>query len=61
MELQPGEWVQTESGEIGKIIHICRLTVFVAFQVAGADDRIEAFLESQLARTNSGNEGPQTN
>ena len=51
MELQSGDWVRTESGAIGKLIHISRLTVFVAFAVPGKVDRIDAFLESQLTKT----------
>ena len=48
MELQAGEWVKTESGEVGKVVHISRLTVFVAHLVPCKEDRIEAYLESQL-------------
>ena len=48
MELQVGEWVKTESGEVGKVVHISRLTVFVAHLVPCKEDRIEAYLESQL-------------
>jgi hypothetical protein len=50
MALQRGEWVRTESAEVGKIIHISRLTVFVAIQVSGKESRIEAFLASQLTK-----------
>jgi preprotein translocase subunit YajC len=49
MELQRGNWVRTESGQVGKVVHISRLTVFVAFEVAG-NERVEAFLESQLTK-----------
>lgn len=51
MELQSGDWVRAESGAIGKVIHISRLTVFVAVTVPGKVDRIDAFLESQLTKT----------
>jgi hypothetical protein len=51
MELKRDDWVKTESGEIGKVVHISRLTVFVAFPVTGKVDRIEAYLESQLTRS----------
>jgi hypothetical protein len=50
MDLHRDEWVRTESGEVGKIVHISRMTVFVLIQVSGEEDRIEAFLESQLTR-----------
>lgn len=48
MALMPGDSVRTESGEVGKVVHIDRLTVFVTFLVPGKSDRMEAFLESQL-------------
>ena len=51
MELQAGEWVRTESGEVGKVVHISRLTVFVAIPDPPKPDRVETFLESQLTRT----------
>jgi hypothetical protein len=54
MQLHHGDWVKTESGDVGTVVHISRLTVFVALSAPGREDRIEAFLESQLTRT----EGP---
>ena len=51
MELLVGEWVKTESGEVGKVVHTSRLTVFVAIPDLPKPDRVEAFLESQLTRT----------
>jgi hypothetical protein len=54
MDLKAGDWVKTQSGEVGKVVHISRLTVFVAIPDPPKPDRIEAFLESQLTR----NEGP---
>jgi hypothetical protein len=50
VELKPGDWVRSESGEVGRIVHISRLTVFVDVRVAGKDNRITAFLQSQLKR-----------
>ena len=49
VELQRGDRAKTESGEVGKVVHISRLTVFVAFDVAG-NQRVEAFLECQLTK-----------
>ena len=51
MQLQSGDWVKTESDKVGKVVHISRLTVFVALPVAGKVDRIEAFREAQLTKT----------
>ena len=50
MELKRDDWVKTESGETGKVVHISRLTVFVALMVPCKEDRMEAFLESQLTK-----------
>ena len=50
MELKRDDWVKTESGETGKVVHISRLTIFVAITVPGKEDRIQAFLESQLTK-----------
>src|SRR3954463_13811142 len=48
MELQTGDWVKTQAGEVGRIVHISRLTVFVAIADHPNADRVEAYLESQL-------------
>jgi hypothetical protein len=53
MELQPDDLVKTESGEVGKVVYIDRLTVFVAIIMPGEVDRINAFLESQLTKIES--------
>ena len=45
-----GAWVRTEKDEVGKVIHISRLTVFVALPNHPKPDRVEAFLESQLTK-----------
>jgi hypothetical protein len=50
MELKRDDWVKTESCEYGKVVHISRLTVFVAVMVPGKEDRMEAYLESQLTK-----------
>jgi hypothetical protein len=50
MELKRDDWVKTESGEVGKVVHISRLTVFVVHIVPCKEDRIEAYLESQLTK-----------
>ena len=52
VELQRGDWVTTDQGQVGRIVHINRLTIFVAFSIPDGDERIDAFLESQLTRTN---------
>ena len=59
MELQAGEWVKTESGEVGTVVHTSRLTVFVAIPDPPKPDRVEAFLESQLTRTLCSSVGDQ--
>jgi hypothetical protein len=57
MELKVGDNVRTDSGEIGKVFHIDRLTVFVAFPVPAQADRISAFLESHLMKLGPPDEG----
>jgi hypothetical protein len=50
MDLQRNDWVKTGSGETGEIVHISRLTVFVKIRAPNKEDRIEAFLASQLTK-----------
>jgi hypothetical protein len=52
MELNVGDYVKTESGEIGKIIVIDRLTVFVSFaqNAQPQPHEIRAFLKSALTK-----------
>ena len=50
MELQPGDYVKTISGDVGKVVHISRLNVFVAFAFPGRDDLVQAYLASQLTK-----------
>lgn len=50
MELKRDVWVKTQSGEVGKVVHVSHLTVFVAHLVPCKDDRIEAYLVSQLTK-----------
>jgi DNA-binding NarL/FixJ family response regulator len=50
MELQPGDIVRTESGEVGKVVHTSRMTVFVALPTSSGDDTVAAYLESQLTK-----------
>jgi len=51
MTLQTGNWVKTQNGEVGKIVHVSGLTVFAALPDVPKSDRVEAFLESQLTKT----------
>jgi hypothetical protein len=50
MILQPGDWVKSTTGEIGKVVHSSRLTVFVSVQVPEQPDNLKAILESQLTK-----------
>ena len=51
MALKPEDWVQTESGEVGRVVCVDRLTVFIAILDQCKEVGVEAFLESQLTRT----------
>jgi hypothetical protein len=48
-----GEWVRTESGEVGRVVHTARLTVFVQMEGDPKEATVKAFLESQLTRIES--------
>jgi len=50
MELKRDDWVKTQLGEVGKVVHISRLTVFVVIAAPNKPERIEALLESQLTK-----------
>jgi preprotein translocase subunit YajC len=50
MGLQPGDHVRTESGDVGKVVHISRLTVFVALATRNEADTVQGYLESQLEK-----------
>jgi hypothetical protein len=52
MELKRDDWVETESGEVGKVVHISRLTVYVAFPIPEREDLVQAYLESRLTKVN---------
>ena len=45
-----GDRVRTETGEVGKIVHIARLTVFVQLELEPDDASLKAFLMSQLTK-----------
>ncbi len=53
MELKRDDWVKTMSGEVGKVVHISRLTVFVAFPMPEKADLVQAYLESELKKVES--------
>ena len=61
MELKQNDWVKTPSGDIGKVVHISRLTVFVAFPVPDKADLVQAYLESQLTKVNRPSETGKSN
>ena len=50
MTLQPGDWVRAETGEVGKVVHIARLSVFVQIEGESKESTLKAFLQSQLTR-----------
>jgi hypothetical protein len=50
MELQPGDWVRTETGLRGRVIHLSRLTAFVELHLDGGVE-ILPFLLSELTKT----------
>jgi hypothetical protein len=50
MTLQPGDWVRAETGEVGKVVQMARLSVFVQIEGESKESTLKAFLQSQLTR-----------
>ncbi len=50
MDLNRDDWVKNEKGELGRVVHISRLTVFIVLSDYPKPDRVEGFLESQLTK-----------
>lgn len=50
MTLEPGEWVRTESGEVGTVVHTARLSVFVQLATELGPESVKAYLVSELTR-----------
>ena len=48
-ELGPGDWVETDSGLKGQVVHVNRLTAFVEVHFDGGNE-VLPFLLSELAR-----------
>jgi hypothetical protein len=49
MDLSPGDWVQTDTGLKGQVVHVARLTAFVDVHFDGGNE-ILPFLLSELTR-----------
>jgi hypothetical protein len=45
-----GDWVRAETGEVGKVVHIARLTMFVQLEAEPTNSTLKAFLASQLTK-----------
>jgi hypothetical protein len=48
--LDIGDRVRTNEGDVGTVVHIAKLTVFVQFDAENDDARLKSFLASQLIR-----------
>jgi hypothetical protein len=48
--LDIGDRVRTSEGDVGTVVHIAKLTVFVQFDAENDDARLRSFLASQLIR-----------
>jgi preprotein translocase subunit YajC len=48
--LQSGDWVRTDTGEVGRVVHVTRLTVFVQLESEPNDASLKAYLMSQLTK-----------
>ncbi len=49
MQLQDGDWVETDSGLKGRIIHVSRLSAFVELELVGGKEVVPLLL-SELKR-----------
>ena len=45
----PGDWVETDTGLKGQVVHVARLTAFVEVHFVGGNE-VLPFLLSELAR-----------
>jgi hypothetical protein len=59
-QFSSGEWVRTDSGEVGRVVHTARLTVFVQLEADAKEATVKAFLESQLTRIEPPGEQQET-
>jgi hypothetical protein len=53
MESEPldiGDRVRTDEGDVGTIVHIAKLTVFVQFDAENDEAPLKSYLASQLIR-----------
>jgi hypothetical protein len=50
MPLQVGDWVRTEEGEVGQVVHIERMTAFVRLKTQTKDQTVVGYLASKLTR-----------
>ncbi len=50
MELKRDDVVKTPTGELARVIHISRLTAFVAVAIEGLGDQVKPYLQSQLLK-----------
>lgn len=50
MQFENGDCVRTESGEVGKVVHVARLTVFVQLDAEPENASLKAFLMSRLTK-----------
>lgn len=48
MDLHSGDWVRTEAGEVGRVVHIARLTAFVRIDSSPEDKSLRTFLTCTL-------------
>ena len=48
MSVQVGDWVRTETGEVGRVVDVYRLSAFVDLKADGNDQNIKSYLISKL-------------
>lgn len=50
MELQPGDLVRADTGEVGRVVHTVRMSVFIQIEGESTDSTLRAFLMSRLTK-----------
>jgi hypothetical protein len=59
MDLQPGDWIQTDTGLKGRIVHLSRMSAFVEVDVEfQGGNQILPFLISELTKIDPPPEEP---
>jgi hypothetical protein len=57
VELQKGDWVRTETGEMGRVVMIYPVSAFVEVHTEGKSTGVVSYLTSQLTKIDPPQQG----